>query len=326
MVEEVRAWGYSVAVFPTGRLRNPLNYIEAIVGLRRWMQLNCLDAILSWMAKAHIYVAPASFFSGVPVAWYQHGTPRGETWDRAMTLLPSTTILCCSEASKLSQDQLFPSHKTVVCYPGVELGCRTATRQSARQLLKLPASVPIIGVVARLERWKGVHVFVESARLLADSFPTAIFFIVGGAHPRDLPYSRELDEQIRMAALGDRLLVVGQKTASEVALWQAAADIMMHPTIGAEPFGMSIVEAMGAGTPVIASDVAGPTEIITDGVDGFLIPPGDPNAMAEIAKRLLADPELRSSITRAALERSRRFSMDVFQSRIDDILTGIIDG
>jgi glycosyltransferase involved in cell wall biosynthesis len=325
LVEEVRSWGYSTTVFLPGRLRSVSSYITTVVALRRWMKLHHLDAVLSWMAKAHLYVAPASLLSGIPIFWYQHGTPRGELLDRVVTLLPSSMILCCSFASKQAQDKLFPSRRTVVCYPGVELSSRAVTKQRARQLLKLPNAVPIIGVVARLERWKGVHIFIESSRLLSACFPTAIFFVVGGAHPRDLPYAEEINIQVRTANLGDRLLMVGQKTANEVALWQAAADIVMHPTIGTEPFGMSIVEAMGAGAAVIASDSAGPAEIITDCVNGFLVPLGDPLMMSKIANRLLTDLELMVSITEAARDRSNRFSIETFQLRITNILAEVVD-
>jgi glycosyltransferase involved in cell wall biosynthesis len=325
LVEEVRALGFATAVFPTGQLRDVSNYIVTVRALRAWMRLHRLDAVLSWMAKAHLYVSPAAIFTGIPVLWYQHGTPRGELWDRAVTLLPASKILCCSETSRLAQDSLFPPRDTVVCYPGVELSTRRITRPFARKSLGLPATSPVIGMVARLERWKGIHIFVEFARLLATRFPDAIFFVVGGTHPRDLAYAREIDEQVGKANLGDRLLLVGQRTPDEVALWQAAADIVVHPTTGTEPFGMAVVEAMGAGTPVIASDMAGPSEIITNGLNGFLVTPDDAQAVADAATRLLTDPELMSSMAAEALDRSSRFSLEAFQLRIDDILSELAD-
>jgi len=164
-----------------------------------------------------------------------------------------------------------------------------------------------------------MDVFLEAARILVKTQSSIRFFIVGGPHPRDLAYADELNAQVAKSDIGNRFLLVGQRPASEVPLWQAAADIIAHPVTGEEPFGMAIVEAMGMGKVVIASDAGGPREIIRPGLDGFLIPRGDASALAARIVQVLDNPEERSSVERRAIHRAEAFTVDAFVKRVDDL-------
>jgi glycosyltransferase involved in cell wall biosynthesis len=92
----------------------------------------------------------------------------------------------------------------------------------------------------------------------------------------------------------------------------------------AEPFGLVVVEGMAAGLPVVASAAGGPLEVITDGVDGRLFPPGDIAALADILMALAADPELRSRLGAEAVKRATAFSPDRIAANVsavyDDLL------
>ena len=85
-------------------------------------------------------------------------------------------------------------------------------------------------------------------------------------------------------------------------------DILVHASVTPEPFGQVIVEAMLAGVPVIAVAGGGPSEIVTDGVDGLLYPAGDVDALAQDLRRLRDDPNLRARLSDAARVRAERFS------------------
>ncbi|GGH09239.1 hypothetical protein GCM10011586_27120 [Silvibacterium dinghuense] len=175
-------------------------------------------------------------------------------------------------------------------------------------------------MVSRWERWKGVHVFLEAIAKLTALEPETSFFIVGGPHPRDPDYAHEIETMAARLNLGDRLILAGQRPADEVPLWLASADLIVHPCIGTEPFGMAVAEAMGMGRTVIASNTGGIPEIIRHGKDGFLIPPGDSTELADIMLRLLRDPALRAETGKQARERGRSFSVDRFADRIDSLL------
>ncbi|MFD5183022.1 glycosyltransferase family 4 protein [Streptomyces sp. NPDC058372] len=92
-----------------------------------------------------------------------------------------------------------------------------------------------------------------------------------------------------------------------------------------EAFGMTLVEAMRCGVPVVATDCPnGPREIITDGVDGRLVPPGDPDALAEGLLQLVGDESLRRSMGKAALANAARFDPAAVAERCSDLFTSLV--
>jgi phosphatidylinositol alpha-mannosyltransferase len=89
--------------------------------------------------------------------------------------------------------------------------------------------------------------------------------------------------------------------------------------VGGESFGIVLVEAMAAGLPVVASDIAGYDEVVRDGVEGFLVPPRAPWAVAEAAGRILGDPLLAASMSAAGRERARTFDWAIVAARIEEL-------
>lgn len=327
MVERARGLGYRTRIIPITHLTDPKNYLATIAALRRWIKQEKLAAVFSWMPKAHMYVAPAAALMPVKTIWYQHGISHGDKMDRITTRLPASRVFCCSAASRAAQDELPPKRWSAVCYPGVSFASSAPIPSaSARVQLNLDPNARIVGMVARWERWKGVHIFVEAAKLAAAANPGSYFFVVGGPHPFDLAYAEELRTLAAASGLGDHLILAGQRPAEEVPLWQAAADLIVHPVIGEEPFGMAVVEAMGMGKVVIASEAGGLKEIIQHGENGFLVPPGDAAVLAETITRVLADEALRTSWGAAAFRRGRSFSVEAFAGRVDELLAETLAG
>ncbi len=232
--------------------------------------------------------------------------------DRISGTLPTTGIFACSNTAAVAQKKISPKRPVMVCYPAVDLAHLEQTKQMGqaywRSHLGLPSQPPIVGMVARMERWKGVDVFIKAVAQLTRHHPDLHAFVVGGTHPLDPDYARELYALAAETGLNDRLRLVGQRPLEEVAGWWCACDIAMHPVTGAEPFGMGIVEAMAMGKPVIASALGGPAEIIQDRVNGLLCAPGDVDGLVRSADNLLADAKLRQSLGRAAHARAQDFS------------------
>jgi glycosyltransferase involved in cell wall biosynthesis len=325
LVAEVRELGYDTTVFPTTHLSHLSNYLKTLRSLRRWIKAKKLQMVVSWMPKAHMYVSPVALFLPVRAVWFQHGVPHKHPIDRLITLLPADAVLCCSETSKRGQDQMFPVRPSHVCYPGVALSAGEGkSKDEARDNLGLPKKTPLIGMVARLEHWKGAHVFVDAAAEILNRYPEATLFIVGGKHPLDVAYSENVYAMVRKLNYGERLILAGQRPMTEVPLWQAAADVIVHPVVGVEPFGMSVVEAMGQGKVVVASDLGGPAEVIENGVSGILIRGGDPSLLALTVIQLLEDPSRRVAIEKQASLRAQRFSVDAFAERFNEVMAKLL--
>jgi glycosyltransferase involved in cell wall biosynthesis len=312
VVDYAKSLGYRVTIIKAGRLSELHHYVRTVWELRRELRRQRIDSVLSWMSKAQLYVGPASWGLGMPVFWFQHGISSGGWMDRLSGTLPTTGIFASSNTAVAAQQKISPQRPVVVCYPAVDLAhlenARLQGQAYWRAHLGLPAQAPIVGMVARLVRGKGVDVFIKTVTQLAHHHPDLHGFVVGGTHPLDPDYARELYALAAETGLGDRLRLVGQRPLEEVAGWWCACDVAIHPVTGSEAFGMGIVEAMAMEKPVIASALGGPAEIIQDRVTGFLCAPGDVDGLVRTTQEVLADPELRQSLGRAARARARDFS------------------
>jgi glycosyltransferase involved in cell wall biosynthesis len=162
-------------------------------------------------------------------------------------------------------------------------------------------------MVGRIVPWKGQHVFLRAfAQAFAQSKETAV--IVGDAMfgETEVAYGAELREMTRALGIGDRVEFRGFRED----VWSELdrMDIFVHASIAPEPFGQVIVEAMLCGLPVIASAGGGPSEIVTDGVDGLLYPPGNVDALVSALRRLRSDDRFRAQLGENARSRAARFS------------------
>ena len=108
--------------------------------------------------------------------------------------------------------------------------------------------------------------------------------------------------------------------------YHAASDAFVSPALGQESFGIVLVEAMAAGLPVVATAIPGYREVIDDGVEGLLVPPGDPEALASALRRLLDDPETAKSFGEAGRARARRYSWDVVGREIEAVYDEVLGG
>ena len=149
----------------------------------------------------------------------------------------------------------------------------------------------IVGVVARLEPEKGHPTLLEAWPRVLRSVPDAYLLIVGEGSRRDA-----LEAQARHLRIAHRVVFTGRR--DDVPAVTAALDVAVLPSYR-EAQGLSILEAMALSRPVVASDVGGIPEMITDGVTGLLVPPHDADALAAGITRLLVDHSFADTIGRA---------------------------
>lgn len=315
--------GFPTVVIPSGRLRQPWFALRCIRKLARWLKENRVQVVVSWMPKAHLYVAPAALSIGVPAAWWQHGVPRNRGLDLAVTLLPARRVLACSRAAARAQQRIFGQRAELrTIYPPVDLERldRIGPREESRARLGLPGDKLIVGIVARLQRWKGVHVLLEAARELLETRPELFFVIVGGPHPLEPDYAASLERRSRELGLTDHVLFSGYQ--ANAARWMAAMDVVVNASFG-EPFGMVIIEAMALGKAVVATGLDGPTEIITNGVDGLLVTPGNVGELVGAIRRLIDEPQLRAALGQAGRQRAQSYAVPRFVLEVTNSLQEI---
>lgn len=153
-----------------------------------------------------------------------------------------------------------------------------------RESLGIPLSAKVIGGVARIDHVKGVKYLVEAFFKLAGNRADIYLIIAGEGDER-----QELTELIAKNGYETRALLLGQR--NDIPDLYHAMDIFVLSSLN-EGYGKVLVEAMSASRPVIASRVGGIPTIVQDGITGILVPPGDAEAIAEAANKLLDSPEL----------------------------------
>jgi len=318
LVDETVALGYPVQVFPAGQIRQVHRQLSTVWALKQWMQRERVDVAMSWMSKAHLYAGPAARMVGIPSVWWQHNIPDGHWLGRWATLISAKRVFCCSQAAQQAQQKLKPKRATSVIYPAVDLRRLNPALLpcpiEARRMLGLPEKGPIIGVVSRLQRSKGVHVFLDAAAEVVKTHPDVYFVVVGGKHGLEPDCPNILATQTEALGLSEKVCFTGYQANTE--LWMQAMDVVVLPSIGTESFGMVIIEGMALGKTVIASKAGGPQEIIEDGVNGYLTERGNASVLAETIRQVIKEPNQQAEIQAAARRKASSFSTEKLASEV----------
>ena len=203
-------------------------------------------------------------------------------------------------------------------------------RDVVRAELAVASRTPVALMAGRLDTWKGHTVAIETFRQVVAVFPDAQLWIAGGTEfagrsQRLANYRDALEHRAREAGLGERVRFLGRR--DDVPSLLAGADVVLQPSTDAESFGRTAAEAKAAARPVIGSDLGGLREVIRDGVDGELVPPGDAAALGRAIVRAFGDPVRRRALGMAARDdAARRFSAAAHARGIEAIyaeLTGV---
>lgn len=182
---------------------------------------------------------------------------------------------------------------------------------------------PVIGIVGNIKQWKGQETLVRALARLKKPFPGLRCFLIGSVS--DMAYKKRLDDIIDEFSLRETVIFTGyQKRPSDLI---ALFDVFIHTSIAPEPFGIVILEAMGKGKPVIATNIGGPLEIVVDGETGFLTQPGDENNLAEKIAFLLNNPETQSRMGLQGKKRMReKYSIKSNIMRIELLYSELLGG
>jgi len=180
----------------------------------------------------------------------------------------------------------------------------------------LPAGPKILWV-NRLDPQKGFEIMLRAFERIASEVGEVHLLVAGDG--RDRVLLRPLPGDLR-----SRILRLGTVPHEALPRYHAAADVFVSPATGQESFGIVLVEAMAAGVPVVASDIEGYREVVRDGVDGLLVPPNDPNALAAAIRRVLSEPELAAALKAAGRSRAQAFSWQAVAPRLEAVYDRVL--
>jgi len=170
-------------------------------------------------------------------------------------------------------------------------------RGQARAELGIPADAPLVGMVANFRPRKGAEVLIAAVAALPDSAGQPWLLLVGEAfRDGERDYGAELTAAATAAGIGARTLQAGFR--ADVDRLIGAMDLFVLPSRFGEGLPMVLLEAMGAGIPVVSTPVEGIAELVDDGRNGLLVPPNDSAALSAAIARLLADATVRDRLGR----------------------------
>ena len=184
---------------------------------------------------------------------------------------------------------------------GIEIPAHSSARRGEAPDNRRCVTVATVG---RLAPWKGQEVFIRMIPQVLRNGISGRFVVLGDALvPSHRAYRAALESLARDLGVASRVEFWGER--ADAATLMADFDIVCVPSVRAEPFGLTAIEAMAAGRPVVASAIGGPLEIVVHDETGYLVAPGDASAFADAVARLAANPDLRRAMGEAGRRRAQ---------------------
>lgn len=283
--------------------RDPAAFLRLVALLRRERP----EIVHTYLITACLYGRLAAFAAGVPLVLaaeqnvYARKPRRHAIMERALAARTFRVVACCRAVGDFYRRQTgIPPAKIDVLYNAARFGPPLAAsdRAPARAALGLPENALVLGTLGRLTEQKNQHALLAAVARLAPRQPRLLLFLAGQG-----PLRPVLEAEAERLGISERVRFLGLRRDRDTLF--AAMDAFVLPSRW-EGLSLSLVEAMGAGRAVVATAVGGNPEVVTDGETGLLVPPDDPSALASALDGLLADPDRRVALGRAASAGARR--------------------
>ena len=301
IAEDLKALGVPVDLLPIPYLRD----LSALPRLWRYLRDAQADLVHTQLEFANILGNLAAKGARLPSVCTVHTIPSQEDMKTKTRLHQDVEFFClrnfCDMVISVSEEadrfhkqvgRLSP-RKTTTIYNGIDLARFTAESQRAdpqavRREFGIPAAASLFITVAVLRELKSIQFIIQAMPAILTQQPEARYLIVGDGY-----YRAQLVEEVRRQGVENRVIFAGAR--KDIPALMSAADVFVLPTL-TEALPTVLAEAMAARLPIVASRVGGVPEMVTDGVNGRLLEPGDPRQLAETCLELLTRPEFRAEM------------------------------
>jgi glycosyltransferase involved in cell wall biosynthesis len=302
------------------RRTNPLPYIFSQFQLTLFLLKNkinivhnnqCQDAFYSWLpgrltnTKMIIHHRDSSQFTKTDLFFINH--------------------VDCNICMSSWQNENYLNNKAILVYEGIDLD-KVPIVLEDHQIDPIDRTQQglVVGLAGRISPIKGQLNFINAAKIVLDEKPDTQFLIIGDTKSGYYDdYYMQLLNQIDVLGISGKVIFKGfTKNIHEI---YPRLDISVVPSLR-EPFGMVLIEAMAFSKPVIATNVGGPLDIVTDQT-GILVPVNDPDALAAAILKLIHDPQTRESMGKAGRKRVESFfTIERTLSKLYAIYVGLLSG
>ncbi len=322
LFEETKKLGIEVELLRS----KPIFDIKAVIRLTKLMKKQKIDIVHCHGFDSAYYGVLAAKLARIPVCIV---TMHGRYWSekkrrilvsKVTVKLADTVIAISNDLRKMLLRTLkLPDEKVITIYNGIGLrkfGIEENGRQKKREL-GIGFNVPVIGIIANLRVVKGHIYFLKAASKVLKIFPDAKFILVGSGKLR-----KDLENLTRQLGIAKNILFLGQRR--DIPSILNMLDVFALSSLS-EEISLAILEAMAMRKPVVATNVGGNPEIITNSINGLLVPSKDEDALAQAIIKLLQNKELAMKIAQAAYETVReKFSLEVMMKKTENLYKELI--
>lgn len=303
---ELTAIGARMHRLPEVRVSRPRTVVSARRALTNLLGSAGFDRVVFHGTWALAVWGPTVRRARVPIVFWVHDAVSGNHWtERLARRTTPDLIICNSHFTAGTLPALYPGAPATVLYAPVAMTTGPISadgRSRLRAEYETPPAATVIVQASRSEAWKGHEVLVDALSRLRDVEGWMWWLIGGAQRPPEAAFMAAVRDRADRAGIADRIRWLGER--NDVPRVMGGADLYCQANIGPEPFGIAFIEALAAGLPVVSSRIGGVCEIIDDRC-GVLVPPGEPDALADVLRSLLTDPRRRRAMAVAAPERAR---------------------
>ena len=266
--DELRQLGWEPTTFRVRFKIDPL----AILQMARYFKRAKIDVVHTHLSTSSVNGCMAARLAGIPCVATVHGM------SGKLSFIFADHMISVSEGVKQHLiSQGIKAERITAVYNGVEFPSDLISRQDARVKFGIAPDALVFGTVSRLTPMKGIDFSLNAFVEIVKALPKAIYVLVG-----DGDHAEQYKEMVRELKIDDKVKFLGYQ--SNVFEPLTAMDIFLFPSLK-EAMGISVVEALAVGLPVVSTNVGGLPEVVSANV-GSLVPPEDANAMAQAAVEL----------------------------------------
>ncbi len=325
---DLKRIGLPVDLIPVPNLRHPLNLFRIL----RYFGFHRPQLVHTQLEFSDILGTLAARILGIPSVSTIHILDKSaEKKSKVMRLKLRwfmlekfcSRIIAVSEKTRshhLKTGGLDPK-KVITVYNGIDISRFTETKEfdikKTKQVLHLPLDNRIIITVAVLREPKGIQYMIQALPKILEQIPDIHYLVVG-----DGAYGTILKDLSASLSVQDHITFAGHRT--DIPNLLACSDIFVLPTLG-DALPTVLIEALAAGKPIVASNVGGVPEIIENGVNGVLVPPGDPSRLADACLQLLKNKkQARQMILAGGQTVWQRFNVDAQIEQLSKIYEELV--
>jgi glycosyltransferase involved in cell wall biosynthesis len=324
VAEALRRTGTPVHLIGPARASRPWSVWRARRRLASLLHASAAEVVITQSAWSLALFGDVATAAGLPLVHWVHDVLDGRHWTERLASRHRPDLLVCnSHHSAACAAVIFPDVPSCVVYaPLTAVPQPAGAARAIRSRFDTPEDVVVIVQVGRAEPLKGHRVLLAALEQLAD-VPGWVCWQVGAPQrAAETEYWRSMQSLACHSAVGHRVRFVGH--AEDVAAVLQAADVYCQPNTGPEAYGLTLVEAMQAGLPVVTSRIGAAPEVLA-GTDNLLVEPGDAAGVAAALRVLVLDAALRERLGRQGPARAGALADPaVVQAAIVDALSRVL--